>query len=194
MEKDFNLEEMRQQLTILKNKLEKQEIISERILRKSMKKNVIDINRRYLIIAAVGLLMIPYGYWAFVMLSGMSVGFWLVCSFGMLVAFCYTLWNGKDLRDKHLLEADMLSVRKKVARAKKRDHDWLKFGIPFGTLFVIYFAYEAYRLYGTVGDWHMIIVGIVCALIGCAVGVKLHFSTQQKYQDIIDQIDSITKE
>ena len=40
----------------------------------------------------------------------------------------------------------------------------------------------------------MIIVGIVCALIGCAVGVKLHFSTQQKYQDIIDQIDSITKE
>lgn len=183
---------MRQQMTILKNKLEKQEIISDRMLRKAMKKNVVDINRRYLIIATVGLLMIPYGYWAFVMMGGMSIGFWLVCSFGMVVSFCYTLWNGKDLRDKHLLETDILTARKKVARAKKRDHEWLKFGIPFGILFIIYFAYEAYRLYGAEGEWHMLIVGVICGLIGCAVGVKLHFSTQRKYQDIIDQIDDLT--
>jgi len=192
MENVFNLEEMRQQMTILKNKLEKQEIISDRMLRKAMKKNVVDINRRYLIIATVGLLMIPYGYWAFVMMGGMSIGFWLVCSFGMVVSFCYTLWNGKDLRDKHLLETDILTARKKVARAKKRDHEWLKFGIPFGILFIIYFAYEAYRLYGAEGEWHMLIVGVICGLIGCAVGVKLHFSTQRKYQDIIDQIDDLT--
>ncbi len=192
MENVFNLEEMRQQMTILKNKLEKQEIISDRMLRKAMKKNVVDINRRYLIIATVGLLMIPYGYWAFVMMGGMSIGFWLMCSFGMVVSFCYTLWNGKDLRDKHLLETDILTARKKVARAKKRDHEWLKFGIPFGILFIIYFAYEAYRLYGAEGEWHMLIVGVICGLIGCAVGVKLHFSTQRKYQDIIDQIDDLT--
>ena len=192
MENVFNLEEMRQQMTILKNKLEKQEIISDRMLRKAMKKNVVDINRRYLIIATVGLLMIPYGYWAFVMMGGMSIDFWLVCSFGMVVSFCYTLWNGKDLRDKHLLETDILTARKKVARAKKRDHEWLKFGIPFGILFIIYFAYEAYRLYGAEGEWHMLIVGVICGLIGCAVGVKLHFSTQRKYQDIIDQIDDLT--
>lgn len=192
MENVFNLEEMRQQMTILKNKLEKQEIISDRMLRKAMKKNVVDINRRYLIIATVGLLMIPYGYWAFVMMGGMSIGFWLVCSFGMVVSFCYTLWNGKDLRDKHLLETDILTARKKVARAKKRDHEWLKFGIPFGILFIIYFAYEAYRLYGAEGEWHMLIVGVICGLIGCAVGVKIHFSTQRKYQDIIDQIDDLT--
>ncbi len=192
MENVFNLEEMRQQMTILKNKLEKQEIISDRMLRKAMKKNIVDINRRYLIIATVGLLMIPYGYWAFVMMGGMSIGFWLMCSFGMVVSFCYTLWNGKDLRDKHLLETDILTARKKVARAKKRDHEWLKFGIPFGILFIIYFAYEAYRLYGAEGEWHMLIVGVICGLIGCAVGVKLHFSTQRKYQDIIDQIDDLT--
>jgi hypothetical protein len=194
MEQEFNMEEMRQQMTILKDKLNKQEIINERMMRKAMKKNVVDINRRYLIIASIGLLMIPYGYWAFVMMGGMSIGFWLMCSFGMIVSFCYTLWNGKDLRDKHLLDTDMLTARKKVARAKKRDHDWLKFGIPFGIIFILYFAYEAYRLYGVDGDWQLIIVGVVCALIGCAVGVKLHFNTQRKYQDIIDQIDDLTME
>lgn len=194
MEQEFNMEEMRQQMTILKDKLNKQEIINERMMRKAMKKNVVDINRRYLIIASVGLLMIPYGYWAFVMMGGMSIGFWLMCSFGMIVSFCYTLWNGKDLRDKHLLDTDMLTARKKVARAKKRDHDWLKFGIPFGIIFILYFAYEAYRLYGVDGNWQLIIVGVVCALIGCAVGVKLHFNTQRKYQDIIDQIDDLTME
>ncbi|MBR3633792.1 MAG: hypothetical protein IKN51_04580 [Bacteroidaceae bacterium] len=87
MEQEFNMEEMRQQMTILKDKLNKQEIINERMMRKAMKKNVVDINRRYLIIASVGLLMIPYGYWAFVMMGGMSIGFWLMCSFGMIVSF-----------------------------------------------------------------------------------------------------------
>ena len=68
-------DDMRQQLNILKKKLEHQEIVNERVIRNSMKKTVSSINRRYFIIMAISLFMIPYGYWAFVQLSGFSVAF-----------------------------------------------------------------------------------------------------------------------
>ena len=196
MENVFNLEEMRQQMTILKNKLEKQEIISDRMLRKAMKKNVVDINRRYLIIATVGLLMIPYGYWAFVMMGGMSIGFWLMCSFGMVVSFCYTLWNGKDLRDKHLLETDILTARKKVARAKKLENQWLFISIPLVILWLAWFVYEAMlqNVDGNRSGYGLLVGGAIGGIIGLIIGFSLHFKTQRQYQEIIDQIEDLTEE
>ena len=58
------LNEMRQQMAILKNKLDRQEIVNDHIIRRSMKRNVGNIKRRYYGVIALALLMIPYGYWA----------------------------------------------------------------------------------------------------------------------------------
>ena len=58
---NFDLENMRQQMTTLKNKLNKQEIVNDRLVRRSMKNEVNTITRRYYIIMALGLFMIPYG-------------------------------------------------------------------------------------------------------------------------------------
>ena len=44
---DYELDEMRQQMQTLKNKLEKQEIVNESIVRHSMKKSADSIARRY---------------------------------------------------------------------------------------------------------------------------------------------------
>ena len=71
MNENFELEEMRQQMTTLKNKLDQQEIVNDRLIRHSMKKTAGNINRRYYMIMVLCLLMIPYSYWAF-FLSGFS--------------------------------------------------------------------------------------------------------------------------
>ncbi len=70
---DYEFDEMRQQMAILKDKLENQTIVNDRFIRRSIKRSVGTINRRYLVIGIVALAMIPYGYWAFVMLNGLSV-------------------------------------------------------------------------------------------------------------------------
>ena len=62
MNENFDFENMRQQMTMLKNKLNQQEIVNDRLMRRSMKNEVNTIARRYYIIMAVGLLMVPYGY------------------------------------------------------------------------------------------------------------------------------------
>ena len=195
MNNDFELEDMRQQLNTLKKKLEKQEIVNDRIIRKSMKRNVVNINRRYYALSVLCLLMIPYGYWAFVKLNGMSVGFWAATSILMIIVFVYTFINGKHLRDKDLLNDDLLVARQKIAHAMKLDHQWLKIGIPLAILWVGYFCYESFRIKELVNDrLTMCYLGIICGAIGAIVGLKVHFKTQRQYQDIIDQIEDFTNE
>ena len=74
---NFELENMRQQMETLKKKLDQQEIVNDHLIRHSMKKTAGNISRRYYFIMAVCLLMIPYSYWAFVMLNGFSIPFWI---------------------------------------------------------------------------------------------------------------------
>ena len=59
---DFDLETMREQMAALKKKLEKQEIVNDHYIRQSMRKAVGNINRTYMWLIVLGLLMIPYGY------------------------------------------------------------------------------------------------------------------------------------
>ena len=59
---NFELENMREQMNTLKNKLDKQTILSDRFIRQSMNKTASNISRRYYFIMAVCLLMIPYSY------------------------------------------------------------------------------------------------------------------------------------
>jgi hypothetical protein len=54
MNENFELENMRQQMETLKKKLDQQEIVNDRFIRQSMKKNADNIIRRYHILMAIG--------------------------------------------------------------------------------------------------------------------------------------------
>lgn len=48
MNEHYELEDMRQQMATLKKKLEKQEIVNDRMIRQSLKHSTSSINRRYI--------------------------------------------------------------------------------------------------------------------------------------------------
>jgi len=190
-------EDMRQQMAALKMKLEKQEIVNDRIIRQSMKRNVSSINRRYYAIMALGLFMIPYGYWVFVKLSGFSIAFWIGTSLFMLLCVVATYINGKDLRDDNIMQNDLLEARRKVARAKKLDSQWLLIGIPLAVLWLMWFLLEGTSNsnpegLGSLPNNPLVWGGIVGAAIGAIIGFKIHLKTQRQYQEIIDQIENLT--
>ena len=182
MTNDFELENMRQQMATLKNKLNEQEILNDRIMRRSMKKEVSNITRRYNIIMAIGVLMVPYGYWCFVKLAGLSIFFWIATSIFMLICAGATFYNSRKM------------ARKKVASAKKFESNWLLFGIPAVILWISWFFYEIYQIQG--GDFNngFFWGGCVGGIIGAICGIKMHFKTQHQYQDIIDQIEDLTND
>jgi len=191
---DFDFENMRQQMTTLKNKLNHQEIVNDRLVRRSMKNEVNTIARRYYVIMAIGLLMVPYGYWCFVKLSGLSFFFWIVTSIFMLVCVGATYYTLSKINDPNLMNHNLVEARRKVASAKKFEANWLFFGIPAVVLWLGWFLYETYQLHGGAFSNGLFWGGCIGGIIGAICGLSLNFRTQRQYQDIIDQIEDLTEE
>ncbi|MBR1517992.1 MAG: hypothetical protein IJ624_00635 [Prevotella sp.] len=191
---DYELEEMRRQMQTLKDKLEKQEIVNEHIIKKSMKKNVDSIARRYYVLIAVALLMLPYGYWAFVMLNGFSHAFWIATCVMMLICAAATYYNSRNVSNVDMTRNNLVEVGKRMARAKKFDADWLFLGIPMIIAWLGWFVYEVYKQDSDVVSSPLLWAGCVGGVVGAIVGFSIHFKTQRQYQEIIDQIEDITGE
>ena len=190
---DFELDDMRQQMQTLKNMLEKQQIVNDTMMRRSMKKEVSSITRRYYGIAALGVLMIPYGYWAFVKLAGFSMAFWIATCIFMLICSAATYYNSRNVSSPRLMEDNLVEVRTKMARAKKFDSNWLLFGIPMCILWLIWFFYEASKDNDLPMSNGLIWGGAIGAVIGTIIGLRIHFKTQRQYQEVIEQIEEITQ-
>ena len=185
---------MREQMITLKQKLNQQEIVNDRLVRRSMRNEVGTITRRYYIIMALAVLMVPYGYWVFVKLSHFSIAFWIASSIFMLVCGAATFYNSRKISDPNLMNHNLVEARRKVASAKKFEANWLMFGIPAVILWFGWFVYEIFQIQG--GDFNngFFWGGCVGGIIGAVCGIKVHFKTQRQYQDIIDQIEDLTME
>ena len=191
---DFDFENMRQQLTTLKNKLNQQEIVNDRLIRHSMEKTAGNIGRRYYMIMALCLLMLPYSYWAFVMLNGFSIPFWIFTCIGMLICGGGTFYNSRKLSDSNMMTNNLLEVRRRMASAKKFDANWLVFGIPASILWLAWFFYEVYKQNHDLLCYPLFWAGCIGGIFGAIFGLSIHFKTQRQYQKIIDQIEDITKD
>lgn len=188
---NFELEDMREQMSTLKKKLNQQEIVNDRLVRRSMKKEVNTITRSYNIIMALGVLMVPYSYWVFIKLLGFSMAFWIGTSIFMLICAGATFYNTRKISDPDMMSHSLVEARKNVASAKKFDADWLKLGIPTVILWFGWFTYEVYLQDNDLANglfWG----GCVGGVVGVIAGFKFHFRTQRQYQDIIDQIEDLT--
>ena len=192
MNNDFDLENMRQQMTKLKNKLNQQEIVNDRLMRRSMRNEVNTITRRYYIIMVITLFMVPYGYWCFVKLSGLSIFFWIVTSIFMLICAGATYYALRKINDPNLMNRNLVEARRKVASAKKFEANWLFFGIPAVVLWLSWFLYETYQINGGAYSNGFFWGGCIGGIIGAICGLSLNFKTQRQYQDIIDQIEDLT--
>ena len=186
---DYELEEMRQQMAILKDKLENQTIVNDRFIRRSIKRGVGTLNKRYLVIAVIALAMIPYGYWAFVMLNGLSVGLWIAMCVLMLAVAGFIYFNGRVLRDDNLMGGNLVEVKRKLALAKKRDGNWPWFGIPVAVAWASWAVYEMAQRTG--GNEYLVPCCIVGILVGALVGLKVHFRTQRHYRDVLEQLEDL---
>ena len=193
MNNEFELENMRQQMDTLKKKLEKQEIVNDNMIRHSMKNTASNISRRYFIIMALAILVIPYTYLVFVSNLGLSMAFWIGTTILMLVCAGATYYNSQNVETSSIMNSNLVEVGRKMARAKKFDANWLYFGIPAVVLWLAWLTWELYQVDALAARYNL--YGVICgAVIGTIFGIKMHLRIQHQYQDIIDQVEEITKE
>ena len=84
------LEEMKQQICLLKGKLEKQTIINDHIIRQAMQQKVSGMHKDTIIMIVVAIIGIPYCFFFF-MLVGFS--YWLAAGTVLFLLACLVKLN-----------------------------------------------------------------------------------------------------
>ncbi len=197
--KHTEFEEMRQQLGILKNKLDNQTLINDKLIRQSML-NKMSFMKKYTWVSS---LMLPYTYYVYYKVRDMFYISWWFYGFTVIfltLSVCFDAYIN-HVNKKDFLNGDLIAVSLQMQRMKKIRKKSLLYGLPLITIWVSWLFIELYNvssaanggantslLYGTmVGSG----IGVV---IGVAIGISIYLRMQRINSDIIQQIDELTKE
>lgn len=189
------LEEMRSQISILKDKLEKQNIINEQHLRRSMKSKMSDINRtvRATIVAGVfAAVFCPIYFHG----MGCSLAFVLVTSLMLAVCLVLTIMQKIYLGRLDLSQDNLVDAAQKLSKVRTHYKEWYKIALP---MIVIWMSWLLYEMIGTMGIdtpyaiWFYVGV-VVGAVIGGFIGVRINRKVVRKANEILSQIEELRKE
>lgn len=188
---EMYLEELRNQFAILKEQLNKQEIVNDHLLRKTMKSKNNDISRtkRLVFVSALTCLVIfPLTYVSHVW----SLAFALASIAMVAFAAAATYYIHKPVEELNFMKDDFATVARVMAKFKKQYDNWLRYVAP--TLIIPWCVWACYEFAwknapaGT-NPWLMSLPLIVGVIVGGLIGVKFHFKAVNAAQDILDEIE-----
>lgn len=185
------LESMKAQLRLLKEKLEKQEIVKEQHLRKAIKGKLREINRIAVRMMLVGLFAILYSTW-WLNHFGFSVylqaGTFLMLAFSTIATFL----QHKNLLAAKELSADLVKETFDLVKLKKRYNQWLYLAIPMVLVWLSLMVYEIANVISIKEFAATMIAGVaIGAVIGGIVGIKIHYRTIRKIDEMLAQIKEL---
>ncbi len=183
------LVEMRSQLAILKEKLEQETIISDKLLREVTSQKVRRLNRNVWQECVAVAFVLTFGNWMF---YKVGCSWWFIAGTSLMMIVCMfaTIIPHRWIKYDEIMSGDLLQVAKQVRRLRKLYQDWIKIGIP---MLIVWFAWWAWELYQNVGERNifisMCIGGFVGGLIGGLFGWWKHKRLLREMDDIIKQIE-----
>ena len=190
MEEQY-FEEMRLQMAALKGQLDKQEIVSDHLIRKIMKMRTKDINstKNMCIFAAIiGFIMFPLNSiahswsWAFTIATGAMLLFCVIA----------TIYIHRPVEKLNYMTSDLATVARVMAHFKKQYDNWLHYVTP--ALIIPWLGWACYEFAwkncpeGLNPLW-MTLPIIIGAAIGGAIGYYYHCKAVNAAKDILEQIE-----
>lgn len=182
---DNTLNEMQQQMQLLKDKLSKQTIVNEQMMRNAFGKGIKDLRSNYSVktIAAIaGMLGCPSFY-----NLGCSLYFVIFGELIMLIALVATLYANRLIPK---MDDEVLTAAQNLTRFKKINAEWIKYGIPtmvvwLGWLIVELFSGEEF----TAGQAYAMIGGIAVGLtVGMCIGLRIRREIMRGVDELMAQI------
>lgn len=185
------LESMKAQLRLLKEKLEKQEIVKQQHLRKAIKGKLGEINKIAVRMMLVGLFAILYSTW-WLNHFGFSVylqaGTFLMLAFSTIATFV----QHRNLLAAKELSADLVKETFDLVKLKKRYNQWLYLAIPMVLVWLSLMVYEIANVISIKEFAATMIAGVaIGAVIGGIVGIKIHYRTIRKIDEMLAQIKEL---
>ena len=183
------LEEMRAQLGMLKDKLEKQTIINETHIRNSMKSKMSDINKTVTGTIIAGVFALCYCTWFFYW-QDFSLAF-VIATFVMLaVCLGITIAQRVILGKMDFSQGNLVETAEKLSKIKKHYQDWYKIAIP---MIIVWFGWMIYEMLSIHGLESPMAIGFCCGaliggILGGILGMRINRKVARKATEILDQI------
>jgi Reactive mitochondrial oxygen species modulator 1. len=192
MENQYNeLEEMRRQMAILKEKLDGQEIVNERLIRRSMLSKM-SFFKKYTWVSFVALAFI------YVTLLGIRASFglsWWFYGFTVIIMTADVVfdWYINRFSKEEFMEGDLLEAAEHMARMRRLRKWSLGLGL---TMLVPWLAWLYYEVNHCPAAGTPMVEGFsmgfcVGGVIGLCIGLAIYFKMQRINRDIIRQIEDL---
>ena len=194
MEENLNtieLNEMKEQISLLRRKLEKETIVNEKLIRASMRDKLKAVKRRSYILCAVVIGVCPL--WANPIFDFHSIWFMGVTIAFLFIAVAYEIYCNQLLSTQNYVSGNLIDEARKLSRYKQLSRQWHRFGIAFLGVWLPWFYYEATIAAGFFAK-NVLIGGLIGGAIGGAIGLTIYRKGQNAVNEVIEQIEELTSE
>lgn len=188
------LEEMRSQIDILKNQLEKQVIVNDTHIRNSMKSKASDINRTVGATIFLGVIALIYCTWFFYS-QGLSLLFVIATAIMLATCIILTIAQKAALGKLDFSSDNIVETAKILGKIKTHYSEGHRIAIP---MILIWFGWLIYEVISTLGPSPMTI-GFCCGafiggFLGGIMGFRINRKVVRKASEILSQIEELQNE
>lgn len=186
---NMELNEMREQISLLRDKLRQQEIVSEAAIMAAVKKGVKTLNRRGVGTILFGLFTVPFSCACFSQI-GMSAGFIALTAIVLIISVLVTIYAHVGLGFINVANTNLVQVGLHTARLRKIYKSWHYFAVPLLLIWGYFFYREMTDLFGNTDMLVGMLAGaLIGGLIGGSIGLWIHFRTLHEADEVLEHIN-----
>ena len=187
------LEQMRSQIGMLKQKLEQQAIVNDTHIRNSMKSKISDLNRTVLGTIFVGIFAVIFAPMTFY-IQGCSLLF--VIGTAVMLAVCLGLTIAQKInlsRMTDLSQSNLVETAEKLNKTRTHYKEWYRIAIP---MILVWVGWMIYEMVNTIGIESPTAIGFYCGagvglIIGGIIGSRINRKVVRQANEILAQIEEL---
>ena len=187
------LEQMRSQIGMLKQKLEQQAIVNDTHIRNSMRSKISDLNRTVLGTIFAGIFAVVFAPMTFY-IQGCSLLF--VIATAVMLAVCLGLTIAQKInlgKMTDLSQSNLVETAEKLNKTRTHYKEWYKIAIP---MILVWVGWMIYEMVNTIGIESPTAIGFYCGagvglLIGGIIGFRINRKVVRQANEILAQIEEL---
>ena len=187
------LEQMRTQIGMLKQKLEQQAIVNDTHIRNSMKSKISDLNRTILGTIFAGIFAVIFAPVTFY-IQGCSLIFVIATAIMLAVCLGLTIVQKINLGSMMDLSQDnLVETARKLSKVRTHYKEWYRIAIP---MILVWVGWMIYEMVNTIGIESPTAIGFYCGagvglLIGGIIGSRINRKVVRQANEILAQIEEL---
>ena len=187
------LEQMRSQIGMLKQKLEQQAIVNDTHIRNSMKSKISDLNRTVRGTIFVGIFAVIFAPVTFY-IQGCSLVFVIATAVMLAVCLGLTIVQKINLgKMMDLSQDNLVETAKKLGKVRTHYKEWYRIAIP---MLLVWIGWMVYEMVNAIGVESTTAIGFYCGagvglIIGGIVGARINRKVVRQANEILAQIEEL---